>query len=153
MSWIIEYKDNFLIKYCLDSPFALKTSKIRLGILLTSFLSWTEGIFSMHQKLYFWVQNCRLLSSFFINLWNKQSPQLFNRIEVWRAHWKIKSFIFCSSKYFFVIDTLWITALSCWNLKNFCWSLSDSMPPQVCETLEIILTDHNTAVVWFCFLV
>ena len=56
MSRIIEYKGKFLIQYFLDLLFALITSKIRLGILSTSFWSLTEGIFPMRLRLRFWVQ-------------------------------------------------------------------------------------------------
>ena len=52
---------QFFIQYFVDQPLALISSKIRLGILSTSFLSWTEGIFHMRLRLLFWVQ--KLLST------------------------------------------------------------------------------------------
>ena len=51
-----EYNGKFLIWYFVDPLLALITSKIRLGILSTSFWSWTEGIFPMRLRSHFWVQ-------------------------------------------------------------------------------------------------
>ena len=55
MSRTIEYKGTFFIKYFVDPLLVLITSKIRLGILSTSFWCWTKVIFPMRLRLLFWV--------------------------------------------------------------------------------------------------
>ena len=111
MSRTIEYKGKFFIEYFVDPPVALITSKIWLGILSTSFWRWSEGIFPHASKI--------ALSTSFINFCNNQSPQIFYWIEVWRVHWVVKKTFFCSSKLFFVINALWIAALSYWKIHSF----------------------------------
>ena len=61
MSRTIECEGKFFIWYFVDPPLTLITSKIRLGLLSTSFWSWTVGIFPMCLRLRFWVQ--KLLST------------------------------------------------------------------------------------------
>ena len=56
----IEIKGKYFIWYFVNPPLAMITSKIRLGMLSTSFWSWTEGIFPKRLRFCFWVQ--KLLS-------------------------------------------------------------------------------------------
>ena len=67
----------------------------------------------MRLKLHIELRNFWVLSTSLINFGNNQSPQIFYWLEVWRAHWEVKKFYSCSSKFFLVIDALWIAALSC----------------------------------------
>ena len=116
MSRTIEYKGKIFIQYFVDLPLVSITSTIRLGILSTSFWSWTDGIFSISLRLRFWVQN--LLS--IVDLLQKclQQSIPINFLLDRGVESTLDSLIFCSSKYFFVIDTLWLTGLSCWKIHS-----------------------------------
>ena len=93
--------------------------KIQLGILSTSFWSWTEGIFSHVSKIAFFsseiAEYCRPPSLTFATI----NPHKFSigLKSGEHAGWS-RSLIFCSNNYFFVIDALWIAALSCWKVHS-----------------------------------
>ena len=113
MSRNIEYKGKPFIYYFVDSLLALIISKFGYA--------YYQLVSEFEPKLFFPMfefRNCWVLSTFFINFCNNQSPQIFSRIEVWRAHWVVQKSYFCSSKYFFVNDALWIAALSCWKIYS-----------------------------------
>ena len=103
----------------------------------------------MHLRLCFWVQ--KLLST--VDLFHKLLQQSIPSNFLW--DWGLESMLggqvvlfFCSSKYFFVIDALWIAAASYWKVHSsphrwhppwardksfsifplsvvFCWSLTN----------------------------
>ena len=116
LSGTIEYKGKFFVWYFLDLPLALITSKIQLAILSTSFWSWTEGIFSHTSKIVFMSSEIAEYCWPSLTVYNNQSPQIFYRIEFWRARRVVK-------KSYFLFKQLhlcyWcIAALSCWKIHS-----------------------------------
>ena len=117
ISRTVGYKGKFFISYFVDPPLDLITSKIQLGILSTSFWSWTEGIPRHASKIAFWVQKLPSTVDLLHKLCNNQSYKSSIGLRSGENTGSSRSLIFCSNKYF-VIDALWIAAFSCWKIHS-----------------------------------